>query len=239
MTSEHLKREIKVEDKQKWIILPGNSVFIQNFINKSIADYLFNELEKEIVYIPRKELKFRAPNGKYIPLPRSKSFYGTVLENGDLPIYRYGLDNYPNVKKWTKTLRIIRDLIERECNLNSNHMIVNRYENGGDYIGYHRDKTNSLKPNSKIVVLSLGENRTMDIQKIYRQANEKKTKKILELDMIHGSLFELTLETNRDHKHQIRKTKQTKKIRVSLTFRRVMEFMNIKTGKYYYKNDLI
>lgn len=236
--------EIKSEDEINCIFLPGNSVYIQNFINKSIADYLFSELEKEIKYIPRGELKFLAPNGKNIPLPRVKQFYGTVCKNGDIPIYRYGTEKYPNILPWTKTLKIIRDLLERESCQNCNHLVLNRYENENDYIGYHRDKTKSLVPNSKVIVLSLGETRTMDIQEIYKPPargqkskinGKNKTRKIFETEMVHGSLFELTLKTNLNHKHQIRKTKTSKKVRLGLTFRQVREFVNIKTGKYYFK----
>lgn len=227
--------DLKSENKQTWIILPGNSVFIQNFIKKSIADYLFNELEKEVKYIPRGELKFLAPNGKNISLPRVKQFYGTVCENGDLPVYRYGTDKYPDILPWTKTLKVIRDLLERECDQNCNHLVLNRYENEKDYIGYHKDKTKSLVPNSKVIVLSLGDTRIMDIQEINKVNGKNKTKKIFETEMVHGSLFELTLKTNQNHKHQIRKTKTSKKVRLGLTFRQVREFVNIKTGKYYFK----
>lgn len=55
--------------------------------------------------------------------------------------------------------------------------------------------------------------------------------------MIHGSLFEL--KTNETHKHQIRKTKQSKNVILGLTFRKVREFINIKTGKYYFNNDIL
>jgi alkylated DNA repair dioxygenase AlkB len=142
---------------------------------------------------------------------------------------------YPDILPWTKTLKIIRDLLERECNQSCNHLVLNRYENENDYIGYHRDKTKSLVPNSKVIVLSLGETRTMNIQEIYKVDNKNKTRKIFETEMIHGSLFELTLKTNLNHKHQIRKTKTSKKVRLGLTFRQVREFINIKTGKYYFK----
>lgn len=193
-----MEKEIKCKDKQEWIILPGNSVFIKSFIDKSIADYLFNQLEKEITYIPRGELKFLAPNEKYIPLPRIKQFYGTVEENGDLPVYRYGIDKYPDIKEWTPTLKIIKDLLQKECGQDCNHLVLNKYENENDYIGYHRDKTKSLCPNSKVIVLSLGETRTMDIQKMYKVNGKNKTTKIFETEMVHGSLFELTLKTNKD-----------------------------------------
>lgn len=228
--------ELKVEDKQEWTFLPGNSVFIKNFISKSIADYLFSQLEKEIEYIPRGQLKFRAPNGKDIALPRVKQFYGTYLPSGNYPTYKYGADDYPPVKKWTPTLKIIRDLLEKECSQNCNHLVLNRYEKGEDYIGYHRDKTKSLTPNSKVIVLSLGETRRMNVQKLYKIDGKKRTKKIADINMIHGSLFELTLKTNENHKHRIEKTKEKKKVRLGLTFRSVREFFNIKTNKTYFIN---
>jgi len=131
--------QIVSQDEQDWIILPGNSVFIDKFISKSIADYLFDALEKELVYIKRGELKFHAPNGQDIPLPRLKQFYGTVKKNGDYPIYRYGLDNYPKTNEWTPVLKIVRDMLEKECGQNSNHCVANKYEKNTDYIGYHHD----------------------------------------------------------------------------------------------------
>jgi alkylated DNA repair dioxygenase AlkB len=225
--------EIKTTDKQEWTFLPGNSVFINKFISKSIADYLFKQLESEIVYIKRGILKFRAPNGKDVDLPRMKQFYGSIEKSGNYPQYDYGGDD-PPVLEFTPTLKIILILLNRETGQKSNHCIVNRYEKGQDYIGYHHDKTKSLYPNSKVIVLSLGETRIMDIQNLTKIKGKTKTKKIASIDMIHGSLFELTLETNKNHKHQIRKTKLAKKIRLGLTFRSVREYVNVKTGKTYY-----
>ena len=129
-----LTTQIKSEDEQTWLILPGNSVFIDKFINKNIADYLFDALEKELIYIKRGELKFHAPNGQDIPLPRLKQFYGTIRSNGDYPIYRYGLDKYPETKTWTPVLKVIRDMLEKECGQNSNHCIPNKYEKSTDHI---------------------------------------------------------------------------------------------------------
>lgn len=226
---------LTTEPIQNWTFLPGNSVFIKNFISKSIADYLFDALEIEIKYITRGELKFKAPNGQDIPLPRLKQFYGTIKKSGDYPIYRYGLNDYPKTNNWPPILKIVRDMLEQECNQNCNHTVCNKYETNTDYIGYHHDKTNSLTPGSKVIVLSLGQTRRMDIQILWKENNKKKTKKIASIDMIHGSLFELTLETNKNHKHQIKKEKLNKKTRLGLTFRSVCEFVNIKTGNYYFE----
>jgi len=54
--------------------------------------------------------------------------------------------------------------------------------------------------------------------------------------MVNGSLFELTLKTNENYKHQIRKVKQSKKVRLGLTFRYVREYINVKTNKSYFKD---
>jgi hypothetical protein len=237
--------KIEIEKEQDWTILPGNSVFIRNLTSKSIADYLFDRLESEIKYIPRGELKFKAPNGQDIPLPRMKQLFGTPNKKGDYPIYRYGLDKYPPTLPWTITLLIIRDMTEIECGQNSNHLVANRYEKNTDYIGYHHDKTNSMTRGSKVIVLSLGETRRMDIQVIYNKHEQqqflenegkiRKTKKIASINMVHGSLFELSYDTNKNHKHQIKKEGKNivKKVRLGLTFRSICEFYNIKSNKYY------
>jgi len=238
-------KKIEIEKEQNWIILPGNSIFIKNLTSKSIADYLFDCLELEIKYIPRNELKFKSPNGENIPLPRMKQLYGTPNKKGDFPVYRYGLDKYPPTLEWTPTLLIIRNMIEVECDQNCNHSVTNRYEKNTDYIGYHHDKTNSMTRGSKVIVLSLGETRRMEIQIIYNKQEQKqfleetgkvrKTKKIASIDMIHGSLFELSYEMNKKYKHQIKKEGKNiiKKVRLGLTFRSICEFYNVKSNKYY------
>ena len=132
-----MEKEIKPIKDQIWYILTGHSIFIKNFIDKHTSTYLFNQLEKEVKYIPRNELKFLAPNGQNIPLPRIKQFYGTIDENGDYPIYKYSNDVYPKVLPWTPTLKIIKDLLENECNVILNHLVLNKYENENDYIGYN------------------------------------------------------------------------------------------------------
>jgi hypothetical protein len=72
--NKNIKDLEKVENKKQiWIFTPGHSLLRNNVFSKEVCKYLFNELEKEIVYIPRGELKFRICS-KLIPLPRVKAF---------------------------------------------------------------------------------------------------------------------------------------------------------------------
>ena len=95
--------------------------------------------------------------------------------------YKYKIIDDNKKQEFCHKYFLKRDLLENECNQNCNHLVLNRYENENDYIGYHRDKTKSLVPNSKVIVLSLGDTRTMDIQYIYKVNGKNKTKKIKQI----------------------------------------------------------
>ena len=152
--------------------------------------------------------------GKTMQLPRDKAFYGSVAPDGSYPLYRYGGNYYPTVQPWTPTLKIVRDTIEGETGYDCNHVVVNRYLNGNDHIGLHRDKVKDFKPNAPVCTVSLGGTRTFVLKD--DTTNEKE-----EIELTHGSLFILGAETNAKAKHSIRKTAKACEPRISLTYRAI------------------
>lgn len=115
-----------------------DSCYITNFCKN--PNEVFNELNEEIEFIPREELKFKI-YGKELPLPRDKQFFGDIDKEGRIPLFRYTKDYIPVVKKWTDTLKEIRDQIEEGFMLNKekksqycNHLVVNRYQDGSEVL---------------------------------------------------------------------------------------------------------
>lgn len=94
------------------------------------------KLNEELKYVDRSTMVFKI-FGKSISLPRDKGFYSDINANGSYSLYRY----YPIMKLWTPTPRLIRDCLNDATGENCNHLVANRYMNGNDYIGFHRDKT--------------------------------------------------------------------------------------------------
>ena len=195
----------------------GDSVYYPNFLTTAEADDLLARLNTELQYIPRAEMTFTIYN-QVIPLPRDKAFLGDVdAKDGSHPLYRYDPSGKsPAVKPWTPTTESIRDLITARAGQRNNHLVANRYVNGKDHIGMHRDKDRDFASESSVMTLSLGGARRFQLQN-----DTTKEKKTLLLE--HGSLFVLGPKTNAKWKHSILKgTKREHcETRLGLTYRHI------------------
>lgn len=93
-----------------------------------------------------------------------------------------------------------------------NSCLVNWYEDGDEYIGYHSDNERNLVPNKPIFIVSLGAERCIKMK-------NKKTNEVVDFILENGSLFVMGGDTQKTHKHSIPKSKTIKEKRISLTFR--------------------
>jgi len=152
--------------------------------------------------------------GKENQLPRDKCIFGDIGKDGSVPLYRYGTDYNPKVNDWTPTVKMIRDLVETETGQHCNHCVINRYVNGNDYIGYHKDKVKDIEDDTLIFTVSLGISRNMKIRHV-----EDKT--VTDYGLKPGSLFAIGWKTNENYKHSIPKSKKVKGTRISLTLRSI------------------
>lgn len=99
--------------------------------------------------------------------------------------------------------------VNTKYDTNFNAILINRYDDGSDYISPHSDNESALG-NGKIVVgLSLGAERIMR----FRNKSDGK----IVLDMSNGCIFAMSGEFQSEYTHEIPKT--VKDIRISLTFR--------------------
>ena len=191
-----------------------DSFLIDNFLEEKLCTFdLYESLEKELDFVPRKLLTFSI-FGKTFSLPRDKAFYGSVEDDGTSPLYRYGGKWYPPVMQWSPTLKIIRDIVHKKTGVDVNHVVVNRYRNGKDHIGYHHDKTRDFYPGAPVCTLSLGGTRTFVLK-------NQETKKCTKMLLKDGSMFILGEGTNKTYKHSIIKTASECDPRISLTFRKI------------------
>ena len=114
---------------------------------------------------------------------------------------------------------ILKDFLKHfneKCKTNHNSILVNRYENGQDYISAHSDDERELVPSANVSSLSLGgkdSTRTF----IFK---DKKTKKIVKkLELCPGTLVDMLPGCQKRFTHQINKTQKHRGIRISLTLR--------------------
>jgi alkylated DNA repair dioxygenase AlkB len=191
----------------------GDSYYQPNFL--ADPESVYARICQEVEFLPRSALTFSI-FGKTVELPRDKQFYGDVDASGAFPLYRYGGDYIPTVHPWAPTLRDIRDQINSRCQQQCNHCVVNRYQSGADYIGFHQDKIRDFEPNTGVCTISLGSVRPFHLEKVDTKATQV-------IYVQPGSLFYLGPQTNTQWRHAIPKRSANlyPETRISLTFRNI------------------
>jgi alkylated DNA repair dioxygenase AlkB len=223
MTNNKQKKIVHYVDKKKGL----NMVYIPSFFNKRQSNLLFNNLEKEVEY-NNKQDSMVTIFGKKIPIPRLQVGYGDEKLS-------YSFSNVTvNAKPWTPTLSIIKERIENfmlenysdiyggdNCN-DINYVLVNRYANGNEYIGPHRDKEKELGKTPIIISLSLGAEREFHLR-YDNPLNTSDKAEDIKLLLEHGSLLLILHPTNKFWKHSVPKRLGIKNPRINLTFRSIYD----------------
>ncbi len=212
-----------------------DSVYIADFLTKDQTDKIKLHL-KDLTFIPRDELTFKFGERIY-NTSRDKMYFGDTKVVDDkkmIPLFRYGLTNEPVVKPFTLELNELKLKVQKFCNDSKegdnktqiiNHLVINRYCDGSDHIGYHHDKIRDLEKKTSIFTITIGETRKFLIKP--EKAHQTEYKKTTSVELNNGSMFCLGPETNRKFKHSIPVTKKKKGMRYALTFRSVCNFIQL------------
>lgn len=133
--------------------------------------------------------------------------------------YRYSGTKEPSVPfndySW---IRDIMDNLNNDLKTEFNSVLINRYNNGDDYVGSHADETNVLS-NGIVACLSYGDERT------FRVRDKKTAKIVVDVPTEHCSLLVMDGNFQDEYRHEIVKTKKRKSERISLTFRKHIKDM--------------
>ena len=122
---------------------------VHHKISPTESRRLFRALEEEVEYLSPETTRIKL-FGKVHDIPRRNVGYG---DKG--VVYKYsGLSL--EAKEWTPTLREIKSDVESASGHSYNFVLVNRYADGGDCMGEHRDDEAELDPDVPIASLSLG-----------------------------------------------------------------------------------
>jgi len=92
-------------------------------------------------------------------VPRLVAVQGQVNEDGSYPIYRHPSDESPALLPFSPTVSMIREHVEKVLNHPVNHVLIQYYRSGNDYISEHSDKTIDVVRDSSIVNVSFGAER--------------------------------------------------------------------------------
>lgn len=142
--------------------------------------------------------------GRDILQPRLIAWAGEVA-------YRYsGQTLEPRAA--TPTVRTLFEQISEVAETPFNHVLVNRYRDGNDSMGFHSDDEAELGKNPTIASLSLGRPRRFVMK-------SKKQRHTRELDLGHGDLLILSGECQHRWRHGVPKQPKLLGERINLTFR--------------------
>jgi len=232
--NKHVNATLGPEDK---IGEEGDSTSIMvDFLPEELASVAFDRMKTEVAW--------RVMYHRGGEVPRLVAVEGEIAEDGSFPIYRHPADESPPLLPFSPTVAEIRKHVEKALKHPVNHVLIQHYRTGMDYISEHSDKTLDIAQNSSIVNVSLGAQRTMTLRgKRTERTNgidskpptdERASQKI---PLPHNSMFVLGLETNKRWMHSINRDKRADNIklpeelthngeRISLTFRHITTFLS-------------
>uniref|UniRef100_A0A7N4V011 DNA oxidative demethylase ALKBH2 n=1 Tax=Sarcophilus harrisii TaxID=9305 RepID=A0A7N4V011_SARHA len=180
------------------------------------ADELLQKLEKEVEYFEG-DLARVLVFGKWHKIPRKQATYG----DPGLTYTFSGLTLSP--KPWIPVLEHIRDRVAAVTGHAFNFVLVNRYKDGCDHIGEHRDDESELAPRSPIASVSFGACRDFFFR--HRDSRGKEASRrvdMVKIQLAHGSLLMMNYPTNVHWYHSLPVRKRILAPRVNLTFRNIL-----------------
>lgn len=224
----------------------GDTELVLNICPDDLAADAFELLCKEV------EWKTMSHRGGEVP--RLVAVQGEVAPDGSYPVYRHPSDASPPLAPFTPTVQRIRAHVEQHLGQRVNHVLIQQYRNGQDYISEHSDKTLDIARGSSIVNVSFGAERLMILRTKRDAAGGARTptqegtpsppptykgppRAAQRIPLPHNSLFVLGPETNARWLHSIRQDKRPDGMksaaerahggaRISLTFRQIGTFLD-------------
>ncbi len=167
------------------------------------------EADRILAYLLN-EIPWRQEMVRGFPLPRLNAWYSD-------PGLRY---QYSGVVQdggtWTDRLLQIKERVESSAGAAFNSMLLNRYRDGNDSIGFHTDAEPELGVNPVVATVSFGSSREF-VLKHRKRKNERMTYRLA-----HGSCLVMAGASQHHWLHGLPKSKTPVGERVSLTLRKII-----------------
>ncbi|KAL0572255.1 hypothetical protein V5O48_009701 [Marasmius crinis-equi] len=210
-----------------------------------VEDILGEDLSKDVFQKVKEEVKWDAMYHRGGEVPRLVAVQGEIAADGSFPIYRHPSDESPPLYDFTPVVSIIRERVQQLVQHPVNHVLIQYYRSGKDYISEHSDKTIDIVRGSNIVNVSLGAQRVMTLRQKKDQISPKSAhdgpsegipRASQRISLPHGSMLVMGLETNKTWLHGINHDNRPVAVksdaekvedcgRISLTFRHIGTFL--------------
>jgi hypothetical protein len=197
--------------------LGENDVFLlENYFGKYNDFANYEQLNNELMFGKMFLQNSEVPRGITI---QSQHF------NGSIPIYRHPCDKQPENFPFSPKIYQLIEKINNDLNLEINHALIQKYNDGKSNISEHSDKTLDIDPITPIINASFGTTRTLVL-------TNKLTREKQKIKLYNNSLFIMGLKTNMKWTHEIIKSDDTLP-RISFTLRKINTFLVKIHGKNY------
>lgn len=195
-----------------------NVHYSANFLPKHKADKYYAIFEQKLKYNSAEESKVII-FGKEQYIPRKQVAYGDPGTYYSFAGARVDANSWNDDDIICRIIKNIKHRVESFTNQQFNFVLINRYENGDQYIGFHKDDETELGDNPTIVGVSLGAVR--DVTFKATDVIPTTFPESFSLELEHGSVYVMYHPTNENWKHSIPKRSNIRRPRISLTFRKL------------------
>ena len=183
--------------------------YIPSFMPPARANALFEYLLESTAWQQERVAMF----GRDHLARRLTAWFGAPAAGGVAPSYRYS-GVVRQATPWTGPLRETAVEVGERVGWRFNFVLVNRYRNGDDRLGWHADDEADLGLEPVVASLSLGAPRTFRVRPKGGGASVSRM-----LD--HGSLVLMWGRSQHDYRHAVPPTRRPVGERLNLTFRLV------------------
>ncbi|RDB21861.1 DNA oxidative demethylase ALKBH2 [Hypsizygus marmoreus] len=228
----------------------GDSYLVEEILPQELAGVAFEKMLTEV--------KWTVMHHRGGEVPRLVAVEGEVDEDGSFPLYRHPADESPPLSAFSPTVLQIRDCVQKVLKHPVNHVLIQHYRSGKDYISEHSDKTVDVVRGSSIVNVSLGATRVMTLRSKKDRTQPEasvpsaddemspppSTRVSQRIPLPHNSMFVMGPETNAKWLHGINHDNRPLSTkteaeqlqggeRISLTFRHIGTFLSADESKIY------
>ena len=193
------------------IALPDADIgFDPDWLDADAAARLLRELIDTVPWSVHRIRMF----GRDVASPRLSAWIGDADAR-----YRYSGTTFEPLP-WPTALAPLRARLSDDCAVAFNSVLVNRYRDGRDAMGWHRDDEPELGPAPVIASVSLGATRRFLLRHATRGAPTAGAIRHA-IDLSPGSLLLMAGPTQRHWQHALPRTAKAVGERINLTFRHV------------------
>lgn len=213
----------------------GDSFLSTNVLPSSLSASIFQDLYDEV--------RWQTMHHQTGAVPRLVCVQGDLGQDGSQPLYRHPTDHALPLLHFSPAVQTVRSYVEKVVNHPLNHVLIQLYRSGQDYISEHSDKTLDIVRGSSIVNASFGAQRTMRLRTKKSALNQQSVsfseaaRQTHRIPLPHNSAFVLGQDTNMRWLHGINADKRPTHersdaekaysgMRISLTFRHIGTFLN-------------